>query len=108
MSKAKEKVWFPYVYSKRSVNERTMKRTRKIGFSTDSVTRPLILSEMEEVVRKELCVEFDDREIPEMFTFTYNDKNRPEAQSGKHDDCVMADAICMFMRHEPQTISIAA
>ena len=35
-----------------------------------------------------------------MLTFVRNEKGRPEAQSGAHDDCVMALAIAYYSREQ--------
>ena len=34
----------------------------------------------------------------EMLTFVRNDKLRPEAEKGAHDDCIMALAIAFYVR----------
>ena len=40
----------------------------------------------------------DKDTLNEMLTFVRNEKGRPEAQMGAHDDCVMALAIGYFTR----------
>jgi phage terminase large subunit len=35
-----------------------------------------------------------------MLTFVRNEKGKPEAQEGQHDDCVLADAICQEIREQ--------
>lgn len=34
-----------------------------------------------------------------MYTFVYNEKKKPEASLGNHDDAVISDAICCYMRN---------
>ena len=46
--------------------------------------------------RKETVVDRDTLE--EMLTFVRNEKGRPEAQEGKHDDCIMALGIAHHLR----------
>ena len=67
------------------------------GFRTDGLTRPLILSELAELARHHLELIQDYETLGEMLTFVkIND--RPEAQTGKHDDLVMALAIAYHIR----------
>jgi phage terminase large subunit len=35
-----------------------------------------------------------------MLTFVRNEKGKPEAQEGKHDDCIMATAIAYHARSQ--------
>lgn len=42
---------------------------------------------------------FNDTDtLEEMLTFIYDDKGRPDAMPGKHDDFIMADAIANEIR----------
>jgi hypothetical protein len=93
-----------YLYAQRVIDERTQKRSRKLWFNTNMKTRPLILNWIEEAIREESLIEIDDRAKSDFFHFIYNDNGRPEALQGKHDDCVMADAICIFMLNQPKEI----
>ena len=40
----------------------------------------------------------DRTTLEEMLTFVRNEKLRPEAEEGAHDDCVMALAIAWYIR----------
>jgi phage terminase large subunit len=43
-----------------------------------------------------------------MLTFVRNEKGRPEAQEGKHDDCIMGMAITYHVRSQQSyTIELA-
>lgn len=70
------------------------------GFRTTAGTRPLILAGLVEISREHpewLC----DREtLSEMLSFVRNKQGRAEAQSGAHDDCVMALAIAYHAREQ--------
>jgi len=93
-----------HLYWQRVVDERTQKSTRKLWFNTNLKTRPLIINDLEEAIRKDLITEVDERVKSEMFTFIYNDIGRPEAMQGTHDDGIMAEAICLFMLNTPKQI----
>ncbi|MEA4992398.1 MAG: hypothetical protein VB060_01000, partial [Oscillibacter sp.] len=42
--------------------------------------------------------------LREMTHFVYNEKRRPEAESGEHDDYVMAMAITYFCREQQSRV----
>ena len=75
------------------------------GFRTDRLTRPVIISELIRVVRDSIDLINDEDTLLEMLTFVRNDKLRPEAEEGAHDDCVMALAIAFYVRPQ-QTMAI--
>lgn len=66
---------------------------KAFGFRTDSFTRPRILSQLIEIVREHIELFNDYQTLQEMLTFVRNEKGRPEAMEGEHDDLVMAIAI---------------
>lgn len=68
------------------------------GFRTDRLTRPVILSELIRVLRDDIGTVNDRDTLLEMLTFVRNEKLRPEAEPGAHDDCVMALAIAHYVR----------
>lgn len=68
------------------------------GFRTDAQTRPVILSELIRVLRDHIELVNDETTLLEMLTFVRNEKMRPEAEQGAHDDCVLALAIAHFIR----------
>jgi len=79
-------------------------KLRKIyGFDTNSATRPAALGMLRSEVRehperiKSLDLLF------EMTTFVKNEKGRPEAAQGAHDDLVMARAINCYIAHQKTT-----
>lgn len=71
----------------------TNKLTQKFGFNTNKQTRPLMLAWMKEefTAYPERYKDIDT--LTEMTTFVKNEKGKPEAQAGKHDDLIMARAI---------------
>lgn len=68
------------------------------GFRTDRLTRPVIISELIRIMREGIGTVNDRETLLEMLTFVRNDKLRPEAEQGAHDDCVMALAIAHYVR----------
>lgn len=79
------------------------------GWRTTSTTRPLLVSEIQEAVNEDAlssdCVEFWD----ECLSFKRDEKGKPQAESGKKDDRVMAMSIARKMRHHmPAAVRAAA
>ena len=63
------------------------------GWLTSPQTRPVLLREYEEAVRNRSVVLRCREAVSEHSTFIRNDKGRPQAQEGAHDDHVMCSAI---------------
>lgn len=98
-------------YNKQYVREKedtlTHKVIRSFGFKTTSISRPVIISNLVEVVREDTESINDIPTLEEMLTFIRNEKGRAEAQQGSHDDLVMSLAIAhrsreqVIFRNEP-------
>lgn len=71
-----------------------------IGFKTDRLTRPVIIAELQGIMREHPELIDDEDCLNEMLTFARNSKGRPEAVEGAHDDCVMALAITYYVRQQ--------
>lgn len=77
------------------------------GFRTDKLTRPVIISELIRVMRDHLNTVNDEETLLEMLTFVRTEKQRPEAEPGGHDDCVLALAIAHYARPQ-QSMTVTA
>ena len=69
--------------------------TQKIGWSTTSRTKPLMINKLAEFIRNKWIGIKDKILIQEMFTYVIDDKGSTNAQDGCHDDTVMALAILL-------------
>lgn len=98
--KAKDYDWYSMLYAERTIDKVTNQPTRKIWWQTNTKTRPLMINEYEEAIRRAFITQVDERLRSEMYSFIYNEKHKPEAQQGTHDDAIIADAICYQMRKE--------
>jgi phage terminase large subunit len=78
----------------------TGKSVKAYGFRTDRVTRPLILSELQAIVNDNIDKITDKETLEEMLVFVRNEKGKPEAQEGCHDDLVMCLAIAYYIRQQ--------
>lgn len=91
------KIYDNYYYETK-VDERTMKKTKKIGWSTNIKTRDLMIDDF--------LILFDEGHltirspitIGEMKTFVKNDEGKREHAKGKHDDALFGGFIAMQMR----------
>jgi phage terminase large subunit len=72
----------------------------KFGFVTNKATRPIILSILKEVFRDNISWINDVDILREALVFVRNDKGRPEAQLGEHDDLIMGLAITYYIREQ--------
>lgn len=89
-------------YQKQYVREKednyTNRLEKSFGFKTTSITRPVILAELQTVVKEHIEKIVDKETLKEMLTFIKNERGRPEAQEGYHDDLVLALAIAYHIR----------
>ena len=84
---------YPNFYTEVQVDKLTDKETIKLGFTTTSKTKPLIIDELRASVR-EGKIELNDKvTIREMLTYIVTQSGGMEAESGCFDDCVMSLAL---------------
>jgi hypothetical protein len=74
--------------------------TKKLGWSTNARTKPLMIDKLAEFVREMYLGIYSDIIISEMFTYVIDDSGRTNAQIGCHDDTVMAMAIMLQLMLE--------
>ena len=84
-------------------DEFTGKTRHSFGFQTNGRTRPMILGDLQRLVREEPNLIVDSDTLEEMLTFTLNEQMRAEAENGAHDDCVMALAIAYNARSQQRS-----
>lgn len=92
---------YPNIYYREEApDSTTQKWQKKYGYLTTKLTRPQSLGMLRTVVREESHKIKDIDTLMEMSTFVKNDKGRPEAMNGEHDDLVMARAINIYISHQ--------
>ena len=87
-------------YQRETIDKISRKVHPKYGFQTNRVTRPVIIDELKIVVRESIELLNDEATLDEMLTFVVNEKGKPEAMEGKHDDLIMALAIAHKAREQ--------
>lgn len=95
-----ERLRYPKQFVRQAEDSFTHKIRQSYGFKTTSVTRPLIIAGLVEIVRDHTDWLCDRDTLEEMLTFVRNERGRAEAQEGAHDDCVMALAIAYYSRDQ--------
>lgn len=81
--------------------------TDKLGWETNSGTRPLLCDYTAACVNAELLIIHSSELAKEMMSFIKRSGLGGEADSGCHDDCVMAFMIAVFcLAHSSQTQSL--
>ena len=98
-----ERLGYRKFYVRETVDDYTGKLKHSFGFRTDNRTRPMILGDLQRLVRETPQLIVDKDTLEEMLTFTLNDKMRAEAETGAHDDCVMALAIAYNARSQQRS-----
>jgi hypothetical protein len=87
-------------YRREVLDEISNKRQHKYGFRTTTITRPVIIAELVQLVRESIELICDIKTLDEMLTFIKNEKGKPEAQAGKHDDLIIGLAIAHKAREQ--------
>lgn len=83
----------------REVEDSITKKTEKrYGFQTNKLTRPLVIANLVTIVREHPEWMNDITTLEEMLTFVRNERGKPEAQKGAHDDTIMGLAIAYYVR----------
>lgn len=80
----------------------------KLGFSTNSATRPTMLQMLKECIDNKLLTIYDKPTVQEMFSFIISQTStswKAQAESGAHDDLIMALAIAwqLYQTENPIT-----
>jgi hypothetical protein len=79
------------------LDERGNKISDKLGWETNSKTRPILISDLNQVVTERKMIIRSRDIIGEMKSFIRNSRGKPEAQVGTHDDLVIATGIAYQM-----------
>lgn len=90
------------LYKREAIDTYTEAKTVRFGFKTTVQTRPVIIAEIKRVWRDSLerakgGIEPDLETLREMLTFVKDERGKPQAIAGKHDDLVMALAIAHYV-----------
>lgn len=98
-----QRMKYPKLFVRKKEDTYTGKMLESYGVRTDKNTRPAMIAELVKVMRgaSDRVVDYDT--LNEMLTFVRNERGRAEAESGAHDDCVMALGIAYYARGQQTT-----
>lgn len=99
-TKELQRLEYPNLYVRVTEDNYTHRPTNSYGFITTKVTRPLIIAALVQLVREHAELINDTDTLDEMLTFVRNEKGRPEAQAGAHDDLIMGLGIAHYSREQ--------
>lgn len=90
---------YPHMYTEVQHDKITDRETVKLGFTTTSKTKPLIIDQLRASMREGELELNDKTTIREMLTYIVTETGSMEAEHGCHDDCVMSLALANYV-HE--------
>lgn len=76
----------------------TQTRTKKLGWHTNLATKPLMIAELDKVIREAIALVHSPELLSELMTYVRLADGKTEAQEGCFDDLVIAYAIALQMR----------
>lgn len=89
---------YPSLYHHTDTTDDKAPESPKIGWPTNTATRPMMLDDLALAVRQGVIKIHDKPTLKEMLSFIRNAKTgKPEAEQGTHDDLVMSLAIAWQM-----------
>jgi hypothetical protein len=96
-----------YMEKSKVGDTRTVEDSTKLGWTTSSSTRPIMLSMLKEAIDNRLIRIYDKPTITEMFSFIVSQTSsswKAQAESGAHDDLIMALAIAwqLYQTEKPE------
>lgn len=94
----KEEYW--NIFFTKTYDKISDKQSQKIGWETNSRTKPFMIDKLREYIREHYLGVYSDLAISEMFTYIIEDNGSTNAQEGSHDDTVVALAIMLQLMLE--------
>jgi len=94
---------YPLQYRRKQYDIKSNKLLEKYGWRTDGNTRPLIIDKEIALIEEHPELFNDLTMLDECLTFVYDENNRPDAESGKHDDVLFSDMIANEIRPQQTT-----
>ena len=84
---------YPNFYTETQLDKLTDRETTKLGFTTTSKTKPLIIDQLRAAMREEQLEVNCKVTLREMLTYIVTESGAMQAEAGCFDDCVMALAL---------------
>ena len=81
---------YPYLFTETKYDKLTGSFTDRLGFYTSTSTRPILIAKLISTITSNIIPIKDKRLQYEFMNFIYNEKGKATAESGFHDDLIMA------------------
>lgn len=98
-----EELGYRNFYVRQRVDTYTGRLTDAFGVNTSASTRPLMVDTLRDVAQHNIELIQDHATLGEMLSFIYDERRRPQAEQGEHDDLVMSLAIAHYIRPQQRT-----
>ncbi len=97
-----QRLGYENLYVREKQDTYLKKYEQAYGFNTNSATRKPLIDNLVETMNTSAGIEAinDRKTLEEMLSFVRSEQGRPQAQTGAHDDHVMALGIAHFTRHQ--------
>ena len=95
-----QRLHYPKQFVRRKFDDYTKKIEPRYGFKTDGISRPLIIDKYASLIYEHIELINDIPTLEEAMTFIYDEKGRPDAMDGKHDDLLFSDMIAEQIREQ--------
>jgi hypothetical protein len=84
---------YPNQYMREATDKISKEILERYGWKTDGNTRPKMIDDEIDLIENNIELFNDITMLDEAMTFVYDEDNRPDAESGKHDDVLISDMI---------------
>jgi hypothetical protein len=98
-----QRLQYPNLYIKEQLEKFTEDTQKKYGWTTNQVTRPMLIGNLVTIVRETPDLINDPETLREMLTFAKDKNGRPGAIAGKHDDTIFGLGIAHKVRHQQKS-----
>jgi hypothetical protein len=95
-----ERLKYPKQYIRQKYDSIAKAYEKKHGWKTDPNTRPAMIDKEVNLIENNIDLFTDITMLNEALTFVYDKDNRPDAESGKHDDLLISDMIAKEIRSQ--------
>jgi hypothetical protein len=86
---------YVHMYRRVKYDSARNRYTENLGFNTNKSTRSVLMARIQEYISREWLRPIDSTLQSEINSFVFSRTGKPEAESGKHDDLIMATALAL-------------
>lgn len=88
---------YPNIYSQEDFDPDKKVKVKKLGWITDKITKPQLVSYADQLIREEKVTVKSNELLTELVTYVIFEDGSTGAEEGCHDDLVMAFLIALWM-----------